>query len=219
MGIQGLARHARVPTWQVAPVPAAAPEFSLVEPLACAVNAVDQDPSPTSSPAVVFGLGLLGQFIVTLLADAGRPVVAVDTDAPRREVAAASGAVVYPPGDQAVRAAVRAAGVAYECTAAESVLWSLSADLAPGTALVIVAHHRGGRLPAGQFLDRWHSGGLKVFNAVPRTARDMAACVRSAASSPINLSRFAIRCGSLADVPALLHEAPRGVVMRHVVVV
>jgi threonine dehydrogenase-like Zn-dependent dehydrogenase len=219
MGIQALARHVRVPAWQVAPVPHAGPEFSLVEPLACAVNAVEQDPSPPSSTAVVYGLGVLGQFIAAILARRGRRVVAVDSDAPRRELAAAVGAVVHPPDDPAFRTEVRAAGAAFECTADEAVLWNLSNDLAPGATLVIVAHHRGGRMPAGQLLDRWHSGGLKIRNAVPWTADDMAACVRAAASAWLDLSRFPIRCGSLADAPALLREAPRGAVLRHVVVV
>jgi L-iditol 2-dehydrogenase len=218
MGNEALARHIRVPAWQVAPVPAAGAEYTLIEPLACALNAVEQDPSDPNGVAVVYGLGILGQFITTILRQRGRPVLAVDIDPDRRAIAAATGAEPVDPTDPRLLLALKAAAVGYECTADERVLWELSNILAPGSGLVIVAHHKGGTVMAGELLDRWHTGGLKIRNAVPWTALDMGDCVRSAAYMGLDLARFPIRCGNLEDTPALLAESPRSLVLRHVVV-
>jgi threonine dehydrogenase-like Zn-dependent dehydrogenase len=218
MGTQALADHIRVPAWQVTPVPAATAEYTLIEPLACALNAVEQDPSGLAGVAVVYGLGILGQFITAILMQRGRSVLAVDVDPDRRAFAAATGAEAVDPADPRLPMALRAAAVGYECTADEQVLWELSSALAPGSGLVIVAHHQGGTLSAGQLLDRWHTGGLKIRNAVPWTARDMAECVRTAAGLGFDLGRFPIRCGRLEDIPELLADSPRGRVFRHVAV-
>lgn len=219
MGNCGLARHMRVPAWQVSPVSGSGPSLALVEPLACAVNACDQDPSPVTSPAVVFGLGLLGQLIVALLTARGRPVVGTDRDPVRRNLAMECGADAVEPGSPLLRSAVRQAGVAYECTGSPEVLWEATTTLPPGSALLIVAHHRAGRRPTADLLDQWHMRGINVRNVVPRTAPDMAGCVRTAASLPVDLFRYPIRTGPLADAGRLLQTWPAGPTMRHVVLV
>jgi L-iditol 2-dehydrogenase len=217
MGNQGLARHIRVPRWQVAPVAGTGPEFTLVEPLACAVNAIEQDPSGQDTGAVVFGLGILGQFLTELLVRRGRTVLAVDNDAGRREVASAAGADVAPPSEKRLDRALSEAGAVYECTGVEAVLWRASVGLPPGAALILVAHHQNGTLRAGDLLDQWHVRGIAVRNAVPRTATDMASCVKAAARAPLDLSRYRLRLGGLGDTPALLDAWPQGEVLRHVI--
>jgi threonine dehydrogenase-like Zn-dependent dehydrogenase len=207
MGVQAMARHIRVPSWQLATVTEASLEYSLIEPLSCSVNAVEQDPSDPKSGVVVFGLGLLGQFITELARVRGRPVVGVDNDAQRRTLAERSGVRAYAPGSKEVERALVRAGAAYECTGDEGVLWRLSTGLAPGAALILVAHHMGAGLAAGQLLDCWHTRGIAVRNTVPRTAPD----------SGLDLSRYPIRSGSMADIPALLNSWPSGRIMRHVV--
>ncbi len=89
-------------------------------------------------------------------------MLAVDIDPDRRASAAATGAQAVDPVDPRLPMALRAAAVAYECTADERVLWELSSALAPGSGLVLVAHHQGGTLSAGQLLDRWHTGAARA---------------------------------------------------------
>jgi threonine dehydrogenase-like Zn-dependent dehydrogenase len=218
MGNHGLAHHMRVPAWQLSPVAGAGPQLTLVEPLACAVNACEQDPSPAQSPAVVVGLGMLGQMIAALLTAAGRLVIATDRDPDRLALAAASGAQVHEPHSTALRIAIGEAGAAYECTGSADMLWQLTTGLPPGGALLLVAHHRTGSATA-QLLDQWHLRGINIRNAVPRTASNMGDCVRTAASLPIDLARYPIRTGPLADAGRLLDSWPAGRVMRHVVLI
>lgn len=218
MGNQGLARHMRVPDWQLAPVADAGFHLALVEPLACAINACEQDESPPGSTAVVFGLGLLGQLVAALLVTEGRRVVGVDSDPARLELAAGAGVDPIEPGAPCLARAVRDAGAAYECTADEHVLWQLSTELAPGAALLLVAHHRSGGRRAAEFLDQWHRRGLRVRNTVPRTSADMASCIRRAAGMPVDLARYPIRMASLDEAGRLLDEWPRGSVLRNVIV-
>ena len=219
MGNHGLARYMRVPAWQLSPVPGAGPHLALVEPLACAVNACEQDPSQGDSPAVVFGLGLLGQLIAALLAGKGRPVIGTDSHPDRLELADAAGVRVFEPDSPDLRKALAEAGAAYECTGSEDVLWQLTATLPVGAALMLVAHHRAGRRSAAAVLDQWHLRSINVRNVVPRTSPDMGSCVRAAAELPVDLARYPIRTGTLAEAGRLLNSWPAGRVMRHVVLV
>ncbi|MEV6970539.1 alcohol dehydrogenase catalytic domain-containing protein [Hamadaea sp. NPDC051192] len=219
MGNQGLARFMQVPAWQIAPVAGTGPHLALVEPLACAINAVDQDPSTTDAPAIVFGLGLLGQLIAAVLQSAGRETIAVDSDAQRLTVAEAAGVTVVNSKDhRSVDRAISRASAAYECTADQQVLWKLSTTLQPGSALIIVAHHRHGDLPATALLDGWHQRGIAIRNPVPWTSSNMAECVRTAARQDVDLTRYAVETGDLADAPRLLSTWPGGEIMRHIVV-
>ncbi len=219
MGNHGLARYMRVPAWQLSPVPGAGPHLALVEPLACAVNACEQDSSTKETPAVVCGLGLLGQLIAALLAATGRPVIGTDSHPDRLELAAAGGVHVLEPDSPKLRKAIGEAGAAYECTGAEDVLWELTTTLPAGAALLLVAHHRAGRRLAAALLDQWHLRSVNVRNVVPRTSPDMGSCVRAAARVPVDLARYPIRTGSLAETGKLLNSWPAGRVMRHVVLV
>ncbi len=219
MGNHGLARYMRVPAWQLSPVPGTGPHLALVEPLACAVNACEQDPSKDDSVAVVFGLGLLGQLIAALLAARGRPVIGTDSHPDRLELADAAGVHVCEPDSPDLRKAIGEAGAAYECTGGEDVLWELTMTLPLGAALVLVAHHRAGRRLAAALLDQWHLRSVNVRNVVPRTSPDMASCVRAAAELPVDLARYPIRTGTLAEAGRLLDSWPAGRVMRHVVLV
>lgn len=219
MGNSALARRMRVPAWQVAPVAGSGSHLALVEPLACAVNAVDQDPSVPTSPAVVVGLGLLGQFIAALLAAQGRQVTGIDHDHARLALAEDAGVRPVLASDiEAVDAAIGSARAAYECTANPQVLERTSRGLPPGAALILVAHHRSGNLPAGVLLDLWHSRGLAIRNPVPRTAPDMGTCIRAAAALPLDLTKYQTTSGGLADTPTLLDRWPTGAVMRHIVI-
>ena len=219
MGNHALARHARVPAWQVAPVTGKGAHLTLVEPLACAVNAVGQDPSAADSVAVVFGLGLLGQLIAALHIASGRPVIGIDSDPARLALANTAGATVELSSDvTAVDRAIANAGSAYECTADPAVLLRVSSALPPGAGLILVAHHRRGDTRAGLLLDLWHQRGIAIRNAVPRTASNMAECVRAAAGLPIDLTRYRVSTGTLTDSPDLLESWPTGEVLRHVVV-
>jgi threonine dehydrogenase-like Zn-dependent dehydrogenase len=230
MGVGGLARHMRVPAWHLAPVPGSGPQLSMVEPLACAVNAVEQDPVAgrdavggaergAGGVAVVVGLGLLGQLIAALLAAAGRPVVCADRDPSRRELAESLGLTAVAPESSQLAAAIATADSAYECTGHEAALWRLTDQLPPGAGLVLVGHHQGGTGLAGDLLNQWHLRGLAVRNAVPRTAPDMAACVRRAAALPVDLSRYPFRSGPIGSAGRLLGEWPRGRILRNVVLV
>ncbi len=219
MGNHGLARHMRVPAWQLSPIPGTGPHLALVEPLACAVNACEQDPSKDDSPAVVFGLGLLGQLIAALLAITGRPVIGTDSHPDRRELASAAGVQVLEPDSPDLRKAIAEAGAAYECTGSEDALWELTTTLPAGAALLLVAHHRAGHRLAAALLDQWHLRSVNVRNVVPRTSPDMGRCVRAAANVPIDLARYPIRTGTLPEAGRLLDSWPAGRVMRHVVLI
>lgn len=215
MGNQALATLMNVPAWQIAPVAGRGSHLALVEPLACAINARMQDQNP-SGPALVTGLGLLGQMIAALLAAGGRRVYGVDQDTNRLNLAATNG--VVPVSDDRLESLIPTVSSAFECSGDERVLWALSEGLAAGSGLVLVAHHRHGSMPAAQLLDRWHLGGIAVRNAVPRTATDMRECVRLAARQPIDLAQFGIARFRLADSALALTKWPRGDIFRNVVV-
>jgi len=217
MGNHALARYMRVPAWQLSPVPGTGLHLALVEPLACAINACEQDPSTNDSPAVVFGLGLLGQLIAALLARAGRPVIGTDSHPDRLELANAAGTHALEPNSADLRKVIAEAGAAYECTGAENVLWELTTTLPFGAALLLVAHQRAGHRLAAALLDQWHLRGINVRNVVPRTSHDMESCVRAAAQLPVDLARYPIRTGTLAEAGRLLDSWPAGRVMRHVI--
>jgi threonine dehydrogenase-like Zn-dependent dehydrogenase len=164
-------------------------------------------------------LGLLGQLIAGLLAATGRPVIGTDRHLDRLELAGAAGVQVLEPDSPDLRKAIGEAGAAYECTGGEDVLWELTTALPIGAALLLVAHHRAGHRSAAALLDQWHLRGVNVRNVVPRTSPDMARCVRAAAELPVDLARYPIRTGTLAEAGLLLNSWPAGRVMRHVVLV
>lgn len=53
---------------------------------------------------------------------------------------------------------------------------------------------------------------------MPRTSVDMAACVRRAATMPVNLDHYQLRTAPLERTAELLDDWPRNHVMRHVIV-
>ena len=129
------------------------------------------------------------------------------------------GVQVLEPDSSALRKAVGEAGAAYECTGSQDVLGGLTTMLPAGAALLLVAHHRTGTRTAAALLDQWHQRGINIRNAVPRTSPDMGRCVRAAAKLPVDLTRYPLRTGSLAEAGRLLDSWPTGRVMRHVVLI
>ena len=228
MGNYALAERTAVPAWQITPLDGPyRPQDALVEPLACAVNAT-REASSISGPgvtAVVVGLGLLGQLIGELWAAAHGPVVGVDHDLDRLALATRAGmqGIALGGDEEPLDEIVARASVAFECSGDAGMIERVSRLLPAGSVLAIVAHHRGHDIATGRLLDLWHSRGVKVWNAVPRTSRSMAECVRAAGylvhSGRVDLGRFGVRCFSLGDTPRALRAWPAGDVFRNVIVI
>jgi L-iditol 2-dehydrogenase len=104
---------ARITRCNVLPVAVTTPmaHAALVEPVACAVRAVERSVADEGDTAVVLGAGLQGAVITALLARRGCAVVTCDPHLDRRDRARAFGAseVLDAPYDDASLAAVRAA--------------------------------------------------------------------------------------------------------------
>lgn len=222
MGDAGLALRTAVDAWKLVRIGEHldASHAALVEPLVCAVNAVEQDDGDPAGSALVVGLGLLGCLVALTLVSAGRDVVVADSDIARRRIARRTGFAVAPDLGQVPIA--RYASL-YECTGDPDALWDLSVGATEGCTLVLVGHQRGrSARSASDLLDAWHMRGLCIANAVPRTSRALKSCVTRAGdlveNGTIDLSMFSVRTGPLSSTGALLSSWPTGEVFRHVVV-
>lgn len=134
---------ARIVQRNLLPVQATTPwaHAALVEPVACAVRAVERSRAGAGDCAVVLGAGLQGAVITALLRRRGVAVVTCDPHATRRERAMAFGAtqVVDAPRDPAATAAVRAltargvgADVVFACAGSVAAWQAAVALAAPG---------------------------------------------------------------------------------------
>jgi L-iditol 2-dehydrogenase len=117
------------------------------EPLAVAINAVQQSGVRLGSRVAVFGLGAIGQFVVQAarLQGAGR-IIAVDPDPARRALARRCGAevVIDPTAEDTQDAVVTAAGdagpeVVIECAGAPDTLQTALESVTWGGTVVMVA--------------------------------------------------------------------------------
>jgi threonine dehydrogenase-like Zn-dependent dehydrogenase len=227
MGNFALARRTAVPAWQLTRLEAPfTPQATLVEPLACAVNATNEG-SALARPAgvaVVVGLGLLGQLIGEQWAARHGAVIGADLDPSRIATAERAGVkgISLRHDGGTFDEVVAGAGIAFECSGDIRMLERLSRLLPSGSVLSIVAHHRSHEVTAGRLLDLWHLRGLKVWNAVPRTSSSMADCVQAAGrmvrSNRVDLGRFSVRPFDFSDTASALSDWPAGEVFRNVIV-
>ncbi len=134
---------ARITRRNVLPVAATTPMAvaALVEPVACAVRAVERSVAGAGDTAIVLGAGLQGAVITALLARRGCAVVTCDPHADRRDRARAFGAsvVLDAPRDVAALAAVRAstprgrgAEIVFACAGSVSAWHAAMKVAAPG---------------------------------------------------------------------------------------
>lgn len=131
-------------------------EASFLEPLSVAVRAVSLARHPVDAPAVVIGLGTIGQCVVQVLKAAGvKQVIGLDLSQLRRDTAAKLGAdFVLDPADGDVMTAVRdligggshrgyefaSAQTVFECSGSVPALQSAVSGLVrAGGSLVLVA--------------------------------------------------------------------------------
>ena len=145
----GLAERALVPAITCAPVPDACSDraAALAQPLAIALHARDRAGVEPGASAMVIGVGGIGSFVVAALHAAGSsPIVAVDVDARRLEVAERLGAhesVLVDPTAVGVRSRVNAdaVDVAIEASGTEAGLAHALAAVRRGGRILLVGQH------------------------------------------------------------------------------
>jgi threonine dehydrogenase-like Zn-dependent dehydrogenase len=151
----GLAERVLVPARTCEPVPDACSDeaAALAQPLAVALHASDRGQAGPGKSVAVVGCGGIGSFIVAALRAAGAgPIVAVDVDSDRLEVAARLGArhAVDARSDSVaqIMALTGGAGVdlAIEATGTEAGLAQATGSVRRGGRILLVGQHYERRL-------------------------------------------------------------------------
>jgi threonine dehydrogenase-like Zn-dependent dehydrogenase len=160
-----------------------AERLALLEPLACAFNAVESTAPAPGDAVVVVGGGFMGALVQLVAALRGPRIVAVVEPRPdARERALELGAHVAVGPDSArdvVAALTEGAGadVLFEVTGSEAALWSAGSLLRTGGKLAIVGYHQGvRRIPLGE----WNWRAFELVNCHVRDADRITAAMRHA---------------------------------------
>ena len=180
------------------PVPRSLPSevAALVEPLACALHAVEGiEPAQT---VAVLGPGPMGMLLCACLRDAGTEVIVAGGSPSRRELAQSFGAV---PGD------AREADVVVEATGTPKGWRDAVQSVRAGGTVVLFSGVQGGvELSA----ERLHYDELTVRGVFHHTPRTVRAALAFLASGAYPWERLLTHEVSLEQLPALFAEPPDG---------
>lgn len=180
----------------------------LVEPVMCAVNAVNRILSLAPRLVVVNGVGFMGNLLVQALRRRlpSAAVVAVDQTEAALTLALARGAVRgVRAGSTQVDELAGKADVVFEASGALGSVLSASRMVRNGGALALFAHHFSAEPDA---VNDWHMRGIAVLNTVPWASPDLGAeveeAVRAIEEGAFSLAGLVRRVAPLTDAPALL---------------
>ncbi|AYY15013.1 hypothetical protein EF847_22290 [Actinobacteria bacterium YIM 96077] len=212
----GLAELVSVPTSQVVPLGGLDPvTSSMLEPLACAVHAVDVCGVSPGEPAAVVGGGAMGILCGWALQAAGCPVAICQRPGPRQRIAHEMGFdVVFGP-ESTPRDHLDDAPAAVVVTApgAAPLQWAVEQ-----VALGGVVHSFAGT-PGGALVDAnaIHYRHLKLVGSTGSRLSDYRRARDLVASGEIKLDRLPHRVVTLEEAPAAVLERPPDGVLKTIV--
>lgn len=200
-------------------------EQVLLEPISCAVNAVEQANISLGDDIVIVGAGFMGNLVQKLVALQGpRQVIVVDIRPDALMMAKQLGAThCVNVATDAIASVVkrltdeRGADVSFEVTGLQAPLLFLGDVTRMSGTIVLVGYHQGGRreIPLGQ----WNSMAFQLVNAhvrqLSRIRRGMQIGMRLLTSGRLALDDLITHSYELRDIQKAFeaaHEKPEGFV-------
>lgn len=212
----GLAQRLAVPPEQLLPLAGLDPvTATMLEPLACAVHAVETSGIRPGAPAVVVGAGTMGILCTWVLQAAGCRVVVCQRSPARRSLARELGAeaVIGPDQDPQEYLGQPPAAVVVTPPGSGPLRWALE-RVAPGGVV-----HAFAGTPGGAELDVnvVHYRHLRLVGSSGSRMRDYQRARDLVAGGLVPLDRLPHRVVDLSDAPAALREPPPDGVLKTVV--
>ncbi|TDD65553.1 hypothetical protein E1262_24915 [Jiangella aurantiaca] len=214
----GFAELVAVPSSQVVPLGDLDPVIAtMLEPLACAVHAVEVAGIDTARPAVVVGAGAMGILCAWVLQAAGSRVVVCQRSPQRRRLARDLGvnAAIGPDEDPADHLGEPPAAIVVTAPGAEPLAWGLERVAVGGVV------HAFASLPGVVPVDVnvVHYRHLTLVGSTGSRLQDYERACDLAASGAIKLERLPHRVVGLDGAPAAVLDRPPSGVLKTIVAV
>jgi 2-desacetyl-2-hydroxyethyl bacteriochlorophyllide A dehydrogenase len=198
---RGFAEYAVAKAAHCVPAREESLEVALAEPLACAVNAVEEADVRLGDDVVVVGAGFMGNLVQSLVALRGvRSLVVADTRPDALERARSLGAtrVVDVRTEDLAGAVGDGADITFECTGSQAALGTIGEVTRMSGKLVLVGFHQGEprQIPLGHW--NW-----MAFNIVNAHYRDIAVIMRG-----MRVGMRLLTGGVLSLGPLVTHRFP-----------
>jgi threonine dehydrogenase-like Zn-dependent dehydrogenase len=214
----GLAELVAVPSTQLALLGDLDPVIAtLLEPLGCAVHAVDVAGIDNGQPAVVVGAGAMGILCAWVLQAAGSRVVACQRSPERRRLARDLGidAAIGPDEDPADRLGEPPAAAVVTAPGPEALAWALERVAVGGVVQVFASGPGGAQVDANIV----HYRHLTLVGSTGSRFQDYERAHDLAASGAIKLDRLPHRVVGLGAAPAAVLDRPPDGVLKTIVMV
>ncbi len=207
----GLAEVVAVPETQLFPLGDLDPIVAtMLEPLACAVHAVDTAGIDHDRPAGVIGAGAMGVLCTWVLQARGSRVVVVQRSEERRRLALELGAdaVIGPDEDPSTPFAGPLAAIVVTAPGADPLSWALDQVGVGGVVQAFAGSPGGAQIDANVV----HYRHLRLLGSTGSRRSDYRAARDLVAAGEVDLSRLPHRVVGIDDAPkAVLGDAPAGV--------
>jgi L-iditol 2-dehydrogenase len=214
----GLAELVAVPTTQLVPLGDLDPVVAtMLEPLACAVHAVDMAGIGTGRPAVVVGAGAMGILCAWVLQAAGSRVVVCQRSPERRHLARGLGvdAAIGPADEPADHLGEPPATAIVTAPGAEPLAWALERVAVGGVVHAFASGPGGAPVDANVV----HYRHLTLVGSTGSRLQDYERARDLAASGEIKLERLPRRVVGLDGAPAAVLDRPPDSVLKTIVAV
>jgi L-iditol 2-dehydrogenase len=214
----GLAEQVAVPSAQIVPLGGLDPVIAtLLEPLACAVHAVDVARLDAGGPAVVVGGGAMGILCAWVLQTAGSRVAVCQRSVARRRLARDLGvdAALGPDEDPAAHLGEPPAVAVVTAPGAEPLAWALERVAVGGVVHAFASGPGGAPVDANVV----HYRHLTLIGSTGSRLEDYERARDLARRGDVTLDRLPYRVVGLDDAPGAVLGDPRGPILKTIVAV